>query len=63
MDQIKIKIGKDGAMSYEVHGVKGESCKDLTKLLDAMGKGVVSKDTPEMFEKKDEPNRLTNFGG
>jgi hypothetical protein len=60
MEEIHITINKDATLSYEVKGVKGTSCKDLTKFIDAMSKGGESKNTKEFFEGDNEPNRLTN---
>ena len=60
MEQIKVTINKDGTLSYEVSGVKGSSCKDLTKFIDAMSKGGESKNTKEFYEGKDDNNLLTN---
>jgi hypothetical protein len=60
MEQIKVRINKDGTLSYEVKGVKGESCKDLTKFIDALSTRSESKNTNEFYEGKSEDNRLTN---
>lgn len=41
-EQIKVKISKTGEIEYEVSGVKGKKCKDLTKAIDEISKGVIS---------------------
>ena len=51
METIKVVIAADGSMSYEVKGVKGRSCKDLTKTIDKIsGKVLESKTTHEYHE-------------
>jgi Protein of unknown function (DUF2997) len=60
MEEIKVRINKDGTLSYEVKGVQGSSCKDLTKFIDAMSKGVESKNTAEFYMERGDDNRLTN---
>lgn len=46
-EEIKVVIAPDGSFSYTVKGVKGKSCKDLTKAIDALGRVVESKTTGE----------------
>ena len=60
MEEIKVKINKDGTLSYEVKGVQGQSCKDLTKLIDAMSKKTESVNTAEFHAERGDDNRLTN---
>jgi hypothetical protein len=60
MEEIKIKINKDGTLSYDVKGVQGSSCKDLTKFIDAMSKSTESKNTAEFHAERSDDNRLTN---
>lgn len=36
-EEIKVIVRKDGTFEYEVRGVKGTSCKELTKFLDNLG--------------------------
>lgn len=51
MEEIKIKIHADATLSYEVRGVKGRTCKDLTKALDAIsGKVLETKTTGEYHQ-------------
>lgn len=35
--QIVISIGPDGNVQYEVHGVKGPSCLNISKFLEELG--------------------------
>ena len=59
MQQLKIKINADGSIEYSVKGVKGKSCKDVTKFIDSMSKKVLEdKNTPEYFE--NESNKVNN---
>lgn len=59
--EMKITIGKDGNVSYEVKGVKGEGCKDLTKFLDdALGEVKSSDNTTEFYEGDVQINQWTN---
>lgn len=50
MEQIIVTIKPDGSMSYKVNGVKGKSCKDLTKFIDEMGQVADTKTTPEFCQ-------------
>ena len=47
METIDIVITEDGALSYTVRGVKGSSCKALTKSIDALGTVKETKNTGE----------------
>jgi len=61
MNEIKVIIGKDGSLKVDVHGVKGISCKDLTKELEK-NLGVTTEDTvtQEFYQ---EPEKLVNQQG
>lgn len=52
LQEIEVFIGKDGQVRIEVRGVKGTSCLDLTKDLEAaLGGQVESREmTPEAYE-------------
>jgi hypothetical protein len=52
LQEIEVFIGKDGRVRIEVRGVKGTSCLDLTKDLEAaLGGQVESREmTPEAYE-------------
>lgn len=47
MEKIKIKISKTGEVEYEVEGVKGKKCRDLTKAIDDLSKVTETKVTGE----------------
>lgn len=52
-EQHIIEIGPDGTTQVTVKGIKGKSCKDASKLLEAaLGKTISSTPTKEMFEKE-----------
>ena len=40
-EKIKIEITKDAQISYEVNGVKGKKCKELTKAIDDIAGGKI----------------------
>jgi len=50
MQRITVTISRTGEISYEVNGVKGASCKDLTKAIDNLGTVKESKKTGEYYE-------------
>lgn len=51
METIDIEIAADGSISYEVKGVKGKSCRELTKAIDEIaGKVLETKNTKEFNE-------------
>ena len=52
LQEIEVYIEKDGSVRIEVRGIKGESCLDLTKGLEAaLGGQVASREmTPEAIE-------------
>lgn len=53
MKEIKIRIGKDGKISMNVTGVKGGSCKDITKSLEnALGAVEKTENTDEFYEQQ-----------
>lgn len=64
-EKIKVKISKTGEIEYEVEGVKGKKCKDLTKAIDAIsGKIISSEVTGEYCQTDpDERARYRNTGG
>lgn len=47
MEQIDVKINADGSLEYGVKGIKGKSCKDVTKLIDQIASVVETKNTAE----------------
>ena len=42
METIKVTIMKDGSIEYKVSGVKGKSCKDVTKFIDLLSSRHIS---------------------
>lgn len=51
MEQITVRISNTGEIEYDVKGVKGGKCKDLTKAIDAIaGKVLESKVTGEFCQ-------------
>lgn len=62
METIKVKISADGSVEYEVNGVKGKKCRDLTKFIDDLSTVVESKTTSEYCEREveQEKNRGKN---
>ena len=53
MEEIKIRIGKDGKINLAVSGVKGKSCRDLTKSLEkALGMVQSQTSTSEAYEQE-----------
>ena len=42
METIKVTIMKDGSIEYKVSGVKGKSCKDVTKFIDLLSSRPIS---------------------
>lgn len=50
--QVLIDVDADGNTVVRVEGVKGSSCKDLTKQIEAaLGKTVKDDKTPEFYQK------------
>lgn len=47
---IEVKIKPDGEIIYTVKGVKGSSCKDLTRFLDELGEAKLDSHTGEFFD-------------
>lgn len=50
METINVVIAADGSLSYEVRGVKGSSCKALTKAIDQLAAVTETKNTREYCE-------------
>ena len=60
MERIDILIKKDASIEYEVKGVKGKGCQELTKTIDEIsGKVLESRKTNEYYE-KEQKERLRN---
>lgn len=57
MEEIKITVKSGGSTQIEVNGVKGSSCKDMTRDLEKLlGITVSDQNTNEFYE---QPNTLT----
>ena len=55
-EKLVFTIKPDGSTKIEVYGVKGGSCKTLTKdIEEALGKTVSDRETPEMRETVGQP--------
>jgi hypothetical protein len=53
VNTVIITIAPDGTPTINVNGVKGKSCKDVTKTVErALGSVVSDKETSEMYEKE-----------
>lgn len=64
MEEIKIVVGKGGKINLGVHGVKGSSCKELTKKLEeVLGKAVESDNTEEYYEQEQYNANNQTLGG
>ena len=60
MQRIKVIINRDGTLEYEVSGVKGKSCKDVTKFIDTLSdKTIETKNTGEYYQQGN-PNQIQN---
>jgi hypothetical protein len=47
---IDIQIRPDGSFSFEVKGVKGRKCQDLTKFLEELGQTLSTETTSEFYQ-------------
>ena len=64
MEEIIILVGKDRKINLSVAGVKGTSCKDLTKAMEkALGTVTETKGTTEMYEQKATVDDKQTLGG
>jgi len=62
MQRISVTINPDCTIEYEVQGVKGKSCKDVTKFIDALSsKTITTRKTREFF--LEPPNKNMLRGG
>lgn len=52
IQELEVFIGADGKVSYEVRGVKGKKCLDITRAieLDLGGEVISREETGEMYE-------------
>ena len=64
MEEIKIRIGKDGKLALSVNGMKGDACKSVTKTLErALGMVVETKNTGEYYEQQQAVSGEQTVGG
>lgn len=64
MEEITIRIGKDGKVNLNVEGIKGTGCKDLTKAMEkALGTVEQTKSTSEMYEQQATVENEQEVGG
>lgn len=54
IQELEVFIGQDGKVSYEVKGVKGKKCLDITKgiELDLGGEIISREEKSEMYEQE-----------
>lgn len=62
MEQIKVVISFDGQISYEVKGVRGRSCRELTKAIDALSGAVLESKNTREYVDAGAVNHLTTRG-
>ena len=61
---IEITISPTGEVSFTVKGVKGSSCLDETKFLEAaLGDGVLEQDKTSEYYQESESNLSYNYSG
>lgn len=64
MEEIVIKIGKNGKINMSVMGIKGEGCKSLTAAFEkALGMVTETKNTSEAYEQKNTISDQQSIGG
>lgn len=57
MEKIKVQISKTGEIAYEVSGVKGKRCKDLTKAIDEISGKILSSEVTGEYCQADPDER------
>jgi len=63
-EEIKVIIAKDGKTTIDVNGIKGPSCKDVTKRLqEALGTEVESETKDEFWEQEEGQDDTVGVGG
>lgn len=64
MQEITIRVGKGGKINLDVLGVKGGSCKDLTKAFEkALGTISTTENTTEYYEQEQQAGNEQQLGG
>lgn len=63
MQTIKVQISKTGEIEYEVSGVKGKKCKDLTKAIDQISGKVLESEVTGEYCQTDPDERARSRSG
>jgi len=64
MQEITIRVGKGGKINLGVLGVKGSTCKDLTKAFEkALGTVTNVENTTEHYEQENQAGNEQQLGG
>jgi hypothetical protein len=50
--EIDIQIRPDGSFSFEVKGVKGRKCQDISKFLEELGQTLSTETTSEFYQEE-----------
>ncbi len=50
--EIDIQIRPDGTLFFEVKGVKGRKCQDITKFLEELGQTLSTQNTSEFYQEE-----------
>jgi len=63
VEQLIIVVDPDGLVAIEVRGVKGKSCKDVTRQIErALGEVISDRETPEIRDTQQEVKHVLNRG-
>lgn len=57
-EKIEVKISKTAEIEYEVNGVKGKKCKELTKAIDDIAGKVISSEVTGEYCQHDPEERV-----
>lgn len=63
MQTINVKISKTGEIEYDVQGVKGKKCKDLTKAIDNISGAILSTEVTGEYCQTDPEDRARHTVG
>lgn len=59
--KIKVTINEDASLEYDVKGVKGKSCEDVTGFIDKLGQVTSRKHTEEHRQREINPKQRTRL--
>ena len=62
MEKIKVIIKKDGSLEYEVKGVKGKGCMDLTKFIDKLSGKILENTKTSEYHEREDPSKVRTRG-